>query len=48
MEKMRSKIGMYVYLDPDTYRIIEDMRNPAVPKSTFCSMILEEAIGIRR
>ena len=48
MGKMRNKIGVYIYMDPDTYRVIENIRNPAVPRSSFYSMALEEVFGINR
>jgi len=43
---IKNKIPITVYLDPETYRAMNDMRNPKVPQSVFAGMIIEETLGI--
>lgn len=41
----KNRIGVTVYLTPETYRTIEDMRNPYVSTSAHCAMLLEEVVA---
>jgi hypothetical protein len=43
-----NKIGVTVFLNPETYRRMEESRNPYVSKSAFCAMALEEVFGVSR
>jgi hypothetical protein len=43
----RNKVAVTMYLDPDTFRAIDDMRNPKVSKSVFCATIITEALGTK-
>jgi hypothetical protein len=44
----KNRIGVMVYLMPDTYRALEDIRNPHVSTSAHCAMILDEVVGTIR
>lgn len=42
-----NKVAVTMYLDPDTFRALDDMRNPKVPRSVFCATIITEVLGIK-
>ena len=41
-----NRVGVTVYLTPETFRMLEDMRNLYVSSSAHCAMILEEVEGM--
>lgn len=41
------KVAVTMYLDPKTFRAIDEKRNPKVSKSTFCATIITEVLGIK-
>jgi hypothetical protein len=43
-----NRIGVTVYLTPETYRALEDMRNPYISTSAHCAMILDEVVGMSK
>lgn len=43
-----NKLRVTMYLDPDTFRAMDDMRNPNVSRSAFCAMVIEEVLGLPR
>ena len=43
----KNKVAVTMYLDPDTFRAIDDMRNPKVSRSVFCATIITEVLGIK-
>jgi hypothetical protein len=43
-----NKISVVVYLDPDSFRYMEDQRNPNMPRSVYYSTVLKKAFGIMR
>lgn len=48
MPRMKgNKIGIFVYLDPETYRRLQDSRNPQTSTSSYGAMIIDEAMGMR-
>ena len=42
-----NRVGVVVYFKPEVYYAIEALRNPQMPKSTFCATVIEEALGIK-
>lgn len=38
-----SRIGVTIYLTPETYRALEDIKSPYLSTSAHCAMILDEA-----
>lgn len=36
------KIEIKLYLPYETFRAMEDSRNPKMPRSAYCSMLLQE------
>lgn len=47
MPDMRgNKVRVYMYLDPDVFRQIDDIRDPKMSRSEFCSTVITEALGI--
>lgn len=47
-EMKGNRIGIMVYLLPDTYRALQDMRNPHLSASAHCAMILDEVAGVAK
>lgn len=43
-----NRIGIMVYLLPDTFRALEDMRNPHMSSSAHCAMILDEVASMAK
>lgn len=43
-----NRIGVTVYLTPETFRALEDSRNPYVSSSAYCAMILDEVAGTQK
>lgn len=42
----KNRVGVMVYLTPETYRKLEDARNPYISSSAHYAMILEEVAGM--
>ena len=40
-----NKITVTVHLNPETYRAMNDRRNPYISSSAFCAMIIDEVIN---
>jgi hypothetical protein len=47
MRTTANKIGITVYLEPETYRRIEEARNPRLSKSCFCALVLDEVFSVQ-
>jgi hypothetical protein len=43
----KNKVAVIMYLDPDTFRAMDDMRNPKVSRSMFCATIVTGVLGIK-
>ena len=43
----RNKVAVTMYLDPETFRAIDEKRNPKVSKSMFCATIITEVLGTK-
>jgi hypothetical protein len=43
-----NRIGVTVYLTPETFRSIEDSRNPYISSSAYCAMLLDELVGLKK
>ncbi|MGA9187879.1 MAG: hypothetical protein WB014_04765 [Methanosarcina sp.] len=43
-----NKIGVTVFMDPEVFRRVEDVRNPKLSSSAHCAKLLEKAIGIKQ
>jgi len=43
-----NRIGITVYLTPETYRALEDSRNPHISTSAYCAMILDEVVSMAK
>lgn len=43
-----NKVGRMVYLDYETDQFIQTMKKQQTSTSSFCAMIIEEALGIKR
>jgi hypothetical protein len=39
------RLGVMVYFKPETYRALEDSRNPHISSSAYCAMIIDEVIN---
>lgn len=42
----KNRVGVMVYLMPDTYTALEKCRNPHVSTSAHLAMILDEVVGM--
>ena len=42
----KNKVKISVYMDFDSFRKMDDMRNPKMSRSEFCSVVITEALGI--
>jgi len=40
-----NKIVVAVHMDPETYRAMNDRRNPYISTSAFCAMIIDEVVN---
>ena len=40
-----NKFGIMVYFTPETYRAINDSRNPYISNSAYCAMIIDEVVN---
>lgn len=46
MPRMKgNKVGVFMYLTPEAYRELENMRNPYISTSAHCAMIIEEVLA---
>lgn len=43
-----NRVGVTVYLTPETFRALEDSRNPHISTSAYCAMILDEVVGMAK
>lgn len=41
------KVGVMVYMRPETFRAVEDMRNPYISSSAYCAMLIEEVVSTK-
>jgi hypothetical protein len=40
-----NRITVTIHMDPETYRAMNDYRNPYISTSAFCAMIIEEVVS---
>lgn len=44
----KNKIGISLFVSPDTFRAIEESRSPSISRSAFCAMALEEIFSVAK